>query len=66
MEWEVEVSVLPDGHEEGEVEHDDQGGEGGVAWDPDPLQVPGQLLPNVDIHLEILWVCLLPQPRSLL
>ena len=50
----MEVSVLADGHEEGEVEHDDQGGQGGVTGDPDPLQVPGQLLSNVDIHLEAL------------
>ena len=50
----MEVSVLPDGDEEREVEHDDQGGEGGVAGDPDPLQVPGKLLPNLDIHLEAL------------
>ena len=50
----MKVSVLPDGDEEREVEHADQGGEGGVAGDPDPLQVPGKLLPYLDIHLEAL------------
>ena len=47
----MEVSVLADGDEEGEVEHDDEGGQGGVAGHPDPLQVPGQLLPDLHIHL---------------
>ena len=50
----MQVSVLADGDEEREVEHADQGGEGGVAGDPDPLQVPGKLLPYLDIHLEAL------------
>ena len=54
MEWEVEVSVLADGDEERQVEHDDEGGEGWVTGDPDPLQVPGKLFPNLDIHLKAL------------
>lgn len=50
----MEVSVLADGDEERQVEHDDEGGEGGVTGDPDPLQVPGKLFPNLDIHLKAL------------
>ena len=50
----MEVSVLADGDEERQVEHNDEGGEGGVTGDPDPLQVPGKLFPNLDIHLKAL------------
>ena len=50
----MEVSVLADGDEELQVKHDDEGGEGGITGDPDPLQVPGQLFPNLDIHYEAL------------
>ena len=50
----MEVSVLADGDDERQVKHNDEGGEGGITGDPDPLQMPGKLFPNLDIHHEAL------------
>ena len=44
MKREMKESVLADGEHENHVEDDGEGGDGRVAWHPDPLQVPGQLL----------------------
>ena len=43
--------VLADGDHEDQVEDDGEGGEGGVAGHPEPLQMPGQLLYDVFRHL---------------
>ena len=51
VEGEVEVLVLADGRDEDEVGDDDQGGEGGVARHPHPLQRPGRLRPLLLLHL---------------
>ena len=54
MKREVEILVLAHGEYDQEVEDHDEGGQGGVAGDPEPLQVPGILFINLHSHLQCL------------